>query len=80
MHEYLVAMVAGLLQRGIRQGVFRKGVDPVQLSITIAAIGYYYLTNRFTGTIIYQRDLMAPQALKQRLAFNLDTILRLVAA
>ncbi len=80
MHEYLVAMVAGLLQRGVRQGVFRKGVDPVQLSITIAAIGYYYLTNRFTGAIIYRRDLMTAQALEERLAFNLDTILRLVAA
>jgi hypothetical protein len=80
MHEYLVAMVAGLLQRGVKQGVFRKGVDPVQLSITIAAIGYYYLTNRFTGAIIYQRDLMTAQALEERLAFNLDTILRLVAA
>jgi hypothetical protein len=80
MHEYLVATVAGLLQRGVRQGVFRRGVDPVQLSITIAAIGYYYLTNRFTGAIIYQRDLMTAQALEERLAFNLDTILRLVAA
>lgn len=80
MHESLVAMTAGLLQRGVQQGVFREGVDPVQLSITIAAIGYYYLTNRFTGSIIYRRDLMRPEALAQRLAFNTDTILRLVAA
>jgi AcrR family transcriptional regulator len=80
MHESLVAMVAGLLERGIEQGVFRKGIDPVQLTITIAAIGYYYLTNRFTGSIIYKRDLMAPAALEERLAFNVDTILRLVKA
>ena len=50
----------------------------MQLNLTIAAIGYYYLTNRFTGSIIYGRDLMAAEALDQRLAFNLDTILRLV--
>ena len=79
MHEHFVAMVAGLLQRGAEQGVFRKGIDPVQLSITIAAIGYYYLTNRFTGAIIYKRDLMAAEALQERLAFNVDTVLRLVA-
>jgi AcrR family transcriptional regulator len=79
MHEHLVAMVAALLQRGVEQGVFRNGIDPVQLSITIAAIGYYYLTNRFTGSIIYKRDLMAAQALQDRLAFNVDTVLRLVA-
>ncbi len=58
--------------------MFRKGIDPVQLNITIAAIGYYYLTNRFTGSIIFKRDLMAPKALRERLAFNVETIMRLV--
>jgi AcrR family transcriptional regulator len=80
MFTTLVAMVKNILDRGVKKGVFRKGIDPVQLNITIAAIGYYYLTNRFTGSIIYDRDLMAPKALEERLAFNLDTILRLVRA
>ena len=39
----LVAMVKSILDRGVAAGVFRSGVDPVQLNITIAAIGYYYL-------------------------------------
>ena len=74
----LVSMVKSILDRGVAEGVFRNGVDPVQLNITIAAIGYFYLNNRFTGSIIYERDLMAPEHLDARLAFNLDTILRLV--
>ena len=65
--------------RGVAQGVFREGVDPVQLNITIAAVGYYYLTNRFTGSIVFERDLMAKDALDERLRFNIDTIMRLVA-
>lgn len=73
-----VAMVAALLDRGVAAGVFRAGVDPVQLNITIAAIGYYYLTNRFTGSIVFERDLMARAALDERLRFNIDTVLRLV--
>ena len=80
MFTTLVGMVENILDRGVKKSVFRKGIDPVQLNITIAAIGYYYLTNRFTGSIIYDRDLMAPKALEQRLAFNVDTILRLVQA
>lgn len=75
-----VGMVQGLLDRGVAEGVFRPGVDPVQINITIAAIGYYYLTNRFTGAILFERDLMAPAALDARLAFNIDTVLRLVSA
>jgi AcrR family transcriptional regulator len=74
----LVAMVGRILERGVKAGVFRPGVDPVQLNITIAAIGYYYFTNRFTGAIVYERDYMAPANLDERLAFNLDTILRLL--
>ncbi len=73
-----VAMVGGILDRGVAAGVFRAGIDPVQLNITIAAIGYYYLTNRFTGSIVFERDLMAKAALDERLAFNIDTVLRLV--
>lgn len=75
-----VAMMQSLLDRGVKEGVFRPGIDATQLNITIAAIGYYYLTNRFTGTIVFERDLMTPEALKERLAFNLDTIMRLVRA
>lgn len=73
-----VQMVKSILDRGVAAGVFRDAIDPVQLNITIAAIGYYYLTNRFTGAIVYSRDFMAPEHLEARLAFNLDTILRLV--
>jgi AcrR family transcriptional regulator len=73
-----VSMVNGILERGVKTSVFRKGVDPVQLNITIAAIGYYYITNRFTGSIVFERDFMDPVALDERLKFNIDTILRLV--
>ena len=66
------------MDRGAAKGVFRKDIDPVQLNITIAAIGYYYLNNHFTGSIIFERDLMTPENLDARLAFNLDTVLRLV--
>lgn len=76
----LIAMVARILERGVREKVFRQGVDPVQLNITIAAVGYYYLTNRHTGAILFNRDLMAPKALKERLAFNVETILRMLRA
>lgn len=73
-----VGMMKALLDRGVTDDVFRRGIDPVQLNITIAAIGYYYLTNRFTGAIVFERDMMTKSALGQRLAFNTDTILRLV--
>ena len=77
-NQQLTSLVEKLLERGVNEGVFREGIDPVQLNITIAAIGYYYLTNRYTGTIIYQRDLGSKESFEDRLKFNLKTIQRLV--
>jgi AcrR family transcriptional regulator len=73
-----VGRMERLLKRGAASGVFRPGLDAVQVNITIAAIGYHYLTNRFTGAIVFERDLMTPRALGARLAFNTATILRLI--
>jgi AcrR family transcriptional regulator len=75
-----VSMVKKIIDRGVETGEFRNDIDSVQLNITIAAIGYYYLTNRFTGSIVFERDLMAKKALEERLGFNIDTIMRLVSA
>lgn len=75
----LTEMVGAILERGVAEGQFREGIDPVQLNITIAAIGYYYLTNRFSGAILFERDYMTEQALAERLEFNIETVMRLVA-
>ena len=75
-----ISTINGILDRGVGEGVFRPGVDPVQLNITITAIAYYYLTNRFTASILFERDLMTTEALDERLAFNIDTVMRIVKA
>jgi len=79
-YPYFVNVVQSVIDRGVASGVFRRGIDAVQLNITLAAINYYYLTNKYTGSIIYDRDLMDPKRLEERLAFNVDTIQRLMRA
>ena len=78
INQKFISMVGKLLDRGVSDGVFRDDIDPVQLNITIAAIGYYYLTNKSTGAIVYQQNLSTKEAYDKRLEFNLTTIRRLV--
>ena len=78
MSRSFVGRMQHLLERGAKAGMFRKGLDPVQVNISIAAVGYYYLTNRFTGSIVFERDLMTEEALATRLEFNTRTILRMI--
>ncbi|MBS1049633.1 TetR/AcrR family transcriptional regulator [Gluconobacter japonicus] len=73
-----VGLVDTILKRGVAEGIFRSGIDPVQLNITIAAVSYYYFTNQYTGSIIFERDLMSESAQAERICFNIDTILRIV--
>ena len=75
MHSPLVETLRAVLRRGERDGVFRKGVDPVQLYISIAGEGYFYLSNRYTLSQIFKRNLMAPRALATRARHNADMIL-----
>ena len=75
MHSTLVETLRGILRRGERDGVFRAGVDPVQLYISIAGEGYFYLSNRYTLAQIFKRDLMSGSALAERARHNADMIL-----
>ena len=75
MHSPLVDTLRGILRRGERARLFRTGVDPVQLYISIAGEGYFYLSNRYTLSRIFGRDLMEHRALAARARHNADMIL-----
>jgi AcrR family transcriptional regulator len=75
MHSPLVAMLRDLLARGARKGEFRRGVDPVQLYISIAGLGYFYLGNRHTLSTIFERDLLAPRNKAERLRHMTELVL-----
>ena len=56
-------------------GVFRGGVDPVHLYISIAGLAYFYLSNNPTLSTIFGRDLMTPKALSERLSHITEVVL-----
>jgi AcrR family transcriptional regulator len=66
LHSPLIGMLSDLLERGAALGVFRAGVDPMQLYISIAGLGFFYLSNRHTLSTIFGRNLNAPPVLSER--------------
>jgi hypothetical protein len=78
LHLPLVETLRGILRRGERDGLFRPGVDPVELYISIAGEGYFYLSNRYTLSRIFGRDLMAPRELHGRARHITDLVLNAV--
>jgi AcrR family transcriptional regulator len=75
LNSPLVQTLGEILERGRLGGIFRGGVDPVQLYISIAGLSYFYLSNNHTLSAIFDRDLMSPKALHERLSHVCDVIL-----
>jgi len=80
LHSGHVNIVEKILKRGELSGDFRVNISPVQLCISIAALGYYYLTNRFTGRILFNKNFMDKKALNVRGEFNKEIIMKMVQA
>ena len=75
MHSPFVQLLADVLARGAAQGLFRTGVDPVQLYISIAGLAYFYLSNVHTLSVIFGRDLLAEEAKDARLNHMVELVL-----
>lgn len=71
----LVEAIRDLLARGEAEGVFRGGVDPVQLYVSIVAQSQVHISNRFTLSVLFHADLGDPDWLAARRAHTLEMIL-----
>jgi AcrR family transcriptional regulator len=59
LHSPLVSMISDVLKRGAERGEFRNDADPVYVYVSIASLGIFYLSNRWTLSTIFTRDLTA---------------------
>jgi hypothetical protein len=71
-----VQELSNLIARGGKEGVFRTDIDPVQLYISIAALGYFYLSNAATLSVIFDTDLRAPGRIAGRADHAVEVVLR----
>lgn len=75
MNSPLIATLGEILERGRKEGSFRGGIDPLQLYVSIAGLAYFYLSNHYTLSAIFGRDLMTAKARNERLTHMCDVIL-----
>lgn len=78
MYSQLVDALTDLLKRGAEQGVFRSGIDPVDLYISISSLSAYYVAHQHTLNAIFHIDVLQPRRLQQRENHIVDMILRYV--
>ena len=67
-----------VLERGVKERVFRGGLDPVDLHMSISALAVFNVANKHTFSLIFKRDLESPAALIARRDAIVEMIVRYV--
>jgi AcrR family transcriptional regulator len=75
LYSPLLETLTQVLQRGQKAKVFRSGVDPMQLYISIAALGYFYISNIRTLSVIFVSDLASRAGMKRREQHVIDVVM-----
>jgi TetR/AcrR family transcriptional regulator len=66
MHSPLIGVLKTTLERGVRDGVFRADMDPLNLYISIAGLSFFYFANNPTLSAIFGRRLDSPKEVAAR--------------
>lgn len=71
----LIDSIGQVLLKGEKEGIFRTGVDPVDLYISISALAYHFFSNQHTFSVIFEKDFTSEMMLVKRLRHVEDVIL-----
>ena len=56
LNHSAIQSIEALYKRGVKDGVFRKGLDPIDIHASISALTFFNVSNRYTFDLIFKRD------------------------
>lgn len=71
--------ISRIYSRGVAEGIFRPGLDPVELHWQVSALCFFNVSNRATFSMIFGRDFGAPEQLDRLKKNTVEMMLRFVA-
>jgi AcrR family transcriptional regulator len=71
-----IAAIRHLYQRGIKAGVFRTGLDPVDIHASISALSFFNVSNRHTFGLIFKIDMKSSAYIAHRRDSVVEMIVR----
>ena len=74
-----IAHIRDLYERGLADGQFRPGLDPLEIHWQISALCFFNVSNRSTFSQLFSRDFGAPEMLSRLKQNTVEMVLRYVA-
>ena len=75
-----IKSIRQLYDRGVAQGVFRPGLEPVDIHASISALTFFNVSNQYTFGLIFKDDRQSPEALAIRRQNVIDMVVRFMQA
>jgi AcrR family transcriptional regulator len=72
--------ISSLYDKGVAEGVFRKGLDPLEIHWQISALCFFNVSNRSTFSQLFERDIGAVETQAALRRNTVEMVLRYVAA
>jgi hypothetical protein len=79
VNSTVIDVVQRICARGVKEGVMRPDVQAVDIYLSIAAMTFFNVSNRYTVKTIFGYDMAAPASRAARKQCVVDMILRYVA-
>ncbi|MBU1329863.1 MAG: TetR family transcriptional regulator [Gammaproteobacteria bacterium] len=76
LNNSVLQMIADILQRGEALGLFRPGLEPLDVHMLISSFCFYRVSNRHTFGTIFQIDLSADATRQRHKALICESVLR----
>jgi AcrR family transcriptional regulator len=74
-NKSVIASLKAIVDKGVADGIFREGVDPVDLHMSVSALCFYNVSNRYTFASNFGVDMSSPKSLKKRRAQIAEIVL-----
>jgi AcrR family transcriptional regulator len=65
-NKRVIASLQTIIDKGVAAKMFRADIDPVDLHMSISGLCFFNVSNRYTFSTIFSRDIGAPKAMAQR--------------
>jgi TetR/AcrR family transcriptional regulator len=78
MNRPIIDLIRKTLQRGVEEGIFRHGLDPLHVYLSIAGMSFFYFANIHTLSRAFGRPLADDRAMDQRRAHIVDFALNAI--
>ena len=75
-----IGAIDKLYARGVAQGVFRPGLDPIDIHASISALTFFNVSNQHTFGLIFKGDTKSGQALTARRDSIIEMLVRFMRA